>query len=120
MKIKLIILYKVGEMNGTQTIFLSVFNVRIIFLMTVYCSCGVFARDRVSKQPILSASNSVMVSNMERYTWRELRDMHFVYGAAEDNDRRAQRTYRERFPQRRCPHYRTFSAIHDRLGSLAH
>ena len=35
MKIKLIILYEVGEINGKQTIFLSVFNVRILFPMTV-------------------------------------------------------------------------------------
>ena len=44
-------------------------------------------------------------------------DMHFVYGAAEGSGRRAQRMYHDSFPQRRCPHYRTFSAIHDQLGN---
>ena len=39
MKIKLIILYEVGEINGKQTIFLSVFNVRILFPMTVGTKC---------------------------------------------------------------------------------
>ena len=54
---------------------------------------------------------------MERYTWRKLREMHFVYGEAEGNGRRVQRMYRERFLQRSCPHYPTFSEIHDWLGN---
>ena len=54
---------------------------------------------------------------MERYTRRELRDMHFVYGAAEGNGRRALEIYWDRFARRRYPHYRTFSGIHDRLGN---
>ena len=39
--------------------------------------------------------------------------------AAQGNGRRTQRMYRGRFPQRRCPHYRTFSAIYDQVTQLA-
>lgn len=60
---------------------------------------------------------------MEEYTYRELADMHLVYGAAEGNGRAAARLYEQRFPHRRHPHHTTFSAIDRRLretGTMRH
>lgn len=53
---------------------------------------------------------------MEEYTFRELADMHLMYGAAEGNGRAAARLYAQRFPNRRQPHHTTFSTIDRRLG----
>ena len=81
-------------------------------------SCDVFARYRITKQRVHSTNNSVMVISME-HSWRKLRDVYFVYGVAEGNGRKAQRMYSKRFPQRRCPHFRIFSATYDRPGNRA-
>jgi hypothetical protein len=47
----------------------------------------------------------------EDYTFAELRDMHYLYGAAECNARKAERLYRERFPNRRHPSRKMFVSI---------
>lgn len=52
---------------------------------------------------------------MERYTWAEKADMHLVYGKANGCGRRAQRLYREQFPNRMIPDYRTFTSIDRQL-----
>ena len=52
---------------------------------------------------------------MEVYSNAELADAHLMYGLAYGNSRGAQRLYRERFPERRCPDRRTFEAIDHRL-----
>jgi hypothetical protein len=39
-------------------------------------------------------------SNMKRYTFAELSDMHLVYSQARGNGREAQRIYQKRYPQR--------------------
>jgi hypothetical protein len=40
---------------------------------------------------------------VEDYTFAELRDMHYLYGVAEGNARKAKRLYKERFSNRRIP-----------------
>jgi hypothetical protein len=60
-------------------------------------------------------------SNMNRYTFVELSDMHLVYGEARGNGREAQRIYQECYSQRQLPHRTTFASIDRRLreyGSL--
>jgi hypothetical protein len=46
------------------------------------------------------------------YTNSEWADIHFTYGKANGNARKAQRLYRNTYPQRRCPSKDTFSASH--------
>ena len=41
--------------------------------------------------------------------------MHLAYGEARENSREAARIYVDRFPTRRVPDSRTFTAIHRRL-----
>lgn len=55
---------------------------------------------------------------MERYTYAELKDMHFIYGAAAGNAREAARRYREQFPNRRHLAWSTFQMIRQRLGEI--
>lgn len=58
---------------------------------------------------------------MAQFSYAELADMHFIYGKAEGNGRRAERLYAARFPARRHPDRGIFSRIHLRLcesGSL--
>jgi hypothetical protein len=52
----------------------------------------------------------------EDYTFAELRDMHYLCGVAEGNARKAERLYRERFPNRTHPSGKMFVSIHQRLG----
>ena len=52
---------------------------------------------------------------MEVYTNAELADAHLMYGLADVNGAAAQRLYRERFPDRRCPDRKTYEAIDRRL-----
>lgn len=54
--------------------------------------------------------------NNNHYSNTELRDMHYYYGAGGGNAVRAQRLYREAFPNRRIPRSHMFSVIHQRLG----
>lgn len=53
---------------------------------------------------------------MERFTFRELADMHFVYGTANGNGRGAARIYQERFPERNQPHHSIFARVHRNLS----
>ena len=58
---------------------------------------------------------------MNHFTNDEMADMHLAYGEARGNSREAARIYADRFPTRRVPDSRTFTAIHRRLretGSL--
>ena len=58
---------------------------------------------------------------MERFTYKELADMHLMYGLAEGIVRAAARLYRKRYPQRDAPDRRMFSSLHLNLceyGSL--
>lgn len=52
---------------------------------------------------------------MNRFTYQEYADIHFMYGVAEGNSRLASRLYRERFPYRRPPCHKVFSAVHTNL-----
>lgn len=52
----------------------------------------------------------------QRYSFRELVDIHFVYGLANGNQDLARRLYHQRHPDRRLPAPRTFARIHQRLG----
>jgi hypothetical protein len=52
----------------------------------------------------------------EDCTFAELRDMHYLYGVAEGNARKAERLYRERFPTRKHPSSKMFVSIQHRLG----
>ena len=59
--------------------------------------------------------------NMEQYSMNELTDMHLVYGAAYQSERRVARLYAERFPQRRHPAHTMFQRLDQLLrerGSL--
>lgn len=49
------------------------------------------------------------------YTFEEYADIHMIYGEARGNARAAARLYRERFPERRHPHYSTFIDTHRRI-----
>lgn len=49
------------------------------------------------------------------YTYEEYADIHLIYGEARGNARAAARLYRDKFPNRRHPHYSTFIEIHRRL-----
>lgn len=53
---------------------------------------------------------------MNRFTFREYADIHFMYGLADGNSRLASRLYAERFPHRRPPCHQVFSLIHTNLG----
>ena len=53
---------------------------------------------------------------MNGFTWPEIADIHFVYGAAEGNSREAQRMYEERYPGRAVPDRRMFDRVHRLLG----
>lgn len=51
----------------------------------------------------------------------ELTDVHFMYGLANGDAKLAAKLYKEKFPERRCPHYLLFPEIDRRLrkrGSL--
>ena len=52
---------------------------------------------------------------MHRLTNAEMADMHFTYGSADGNARRAARMYQERYPNRQVPDHRLFTALHRRL-----
>jgi hypothetical protein len=54
----------------------------------------------------------------EDYTFAELRDVHYLYGVAEGYARKAERLYRERFPNRRHPSQKMFVSIHQRLDKI--
>jgi hypothetical protein len=45
----------------------------------------------------------------------ELADMHFTYGLVDGNAVVAHRLYQERYPEQRCPDWKTFTSIHCRL-----
>ncbi|EFN87291.1 hypothetical protein EAI_12596, partial [Harpegnathos saltator] len=50
------------------------------------------------------------------YTFEELADIHFTYGAADGNGREAARIYLAKFSSRCQPHHHsTFAFIHRRL-----
>ena len=57
-------------------------------------------------------------SEMEVYKTAELADAHLMYGLVDDNGAAAQRLYRERFPERRCPDRKNFEAIDRRKWIL--
>ncbi|KAG8324067.1 hypothetical protein J6590_101016 [Homalodisca vitripennis] len=57
---------------------------------------------------------------MNRFTFEEYADIHFVYGLAGGNARLASRLYRERFPDRLHPVHSVFSAVHIRLRETGH
>ena len=52
---------------------------------------------------------------MYRLTNAQMADMHFIYGAADGNARRAARMYHERYPNRDIPDHRLYTALHRRL-----
>jgi hypothetical protein len=62
-----------------------------------------------------SAWSLASQSNMNRYTFAELSDVHLVYGEARGNGREAQRIHQKRYPQRQLPHHTTFASIDTRL-----
>lgn len=50
------------------------------------------------------------------YSYRELADIHFVYGFSNGNAQAARREYQRRFPDRTVPNVRTFIRSHQRLS----
>lgn len=52
---------------------------------------------------------------MNNYTFEEYSDIHYVYGLADGNAREAARLYAQRFANRQCPNFKTFTAVHYRL-----
>ena len=52
---------------------------------------------------------------MHNYSTQELADVIFAYGNAYGNTSQAAQTYQERYPDRVCPHYTTFTAMFARL-----
>jgi hypothetical protein len=52
---------------------------------------------------------------MDVYTFKEMADMHLIYGRAYGNSREARRLYQESFPQRHLPHRQTFVNTDRRL-----
>lgn len=52
---------------------------------------------------------------MERFSNRELADIHFVYGLCNGRARAAVQEYLRRFPNRRIPDYRVFINTHRNL-----
>jgi hypothetical protein len=50
-------------------------------------------------------------SNMNRYTFAELSDMHLIYSEVQGNGCEAQRIYQECYPQWQLPHHTTFASI---------
>jgi len=57
----------------------------------------------------------IVFINMAAYSNIEWADIHYMYGRANGNCRKAQRFYQQIFPQRRCPSKNTFSSVHRRL-----
>lgn len=57
---------------------------------------------------------SVLTSEMDRLTWQELADMHFMYGLADGVALRAQREYAA-LPARHLPDRRFCMAVHNNL-----
>lgn len=57
---------------------------------------------------------------MQNYSFEEIADILFCYGLADGNTRKAERLYRERFPNRRCPGRQMFSKMYQRIreGSI--
>lgn len=53
---------------------------------------------------------------MDRYTYREVADIHFVYGLCNGNANAAAREYARRYPNRITPQPRMFTRIHLRFG----
>jgi hypothetical protein len=47
------------------------------------------------------------------YTPREYADMHFIYGECRGSARKAAALYQERYPNRRHPNSRVFTATHN-------
>ncbi|KAJ8868145.1 hypothetical protein PR048_031954 [Dryococelus australis] len=60
-------------------------------------TCPVCSKQCVALVAYMSSDLSSMA--MERYKCRELRDMHFVYGAVANNSQRVQRMYNEQYPE---------------------
>lgn len=54
----------------------------------------------------------------ERFTYRELADIHFIYGFCNGNAAEAVREYAQRYPGRRQPDRRTFIRTHHCLRDL--
>jgi transposase len=52
---------------------------------------------------------------MADYSFEEYADMIFIYGLCNGNARHAARKYRQRYPNRRHPHFQTFSRSFRRL-----
>ena len=52
---------------------------------------------------------------MHNYSTQELADVIFAYGNAYGNASQAAQIYQERYPDRVCPHYTTFTAMFARL-----
>lgn len=66
---------------------------------------------------LLKADNKITVcESMERFSYRELTDMHFIYGYCNGNSVAAAREYRRRFPFRRVPSHRVFPRIHSNMA----
>ena len=57
---------------------------------------------------------------MNRYTFRELADMHLCFGASDGNALAARRLNAERYPQRRLPAHTTFTTVDRNLGETGH
>ncbi|GFV88402.1 hypothetical protein TNCV_1242151 [Trichonephila clavipes] len=53
---------------------------------------------------------------MNRYTYAELADIHFLYGLANGNGCVAVRLYGGRYPVRRHTNYQTFARVHQNLA----
>ncbi|KAL2711945.1 hypothetical protein V1478_018180 [Vespula squamosa] len=52
---------------------------------------------------------------MNNYSYREMADMHLIYGFAECNSVKARRLYANRFFNRRLLNKKTFQRLHERL-----
>jgi hypothetical protein len=52
---------------------------------------------------------------MDLYTFKEIADMHLIYGRAYGNSREARGLYQQSFPQRNLPHRQAFVNINRRL-----
>lgn len=55
---------------------------------------------------------------MNNYTFEEYCDIHYFYGLAGGSALEARRLYGERFPNRQCPNFKTFTAVHNRLREI--
>lgn len=65
---------------------------------------------------VSDAEINVFVLKMEGYSYRQLTDIHFVYGFCNGRALAAMQEYQRRFPNRRVPNRRVFENVHRNLA----